>query len=55
MWADRIVDSGIARRAVSSGMAAEADLARLSQGWRTWLDSPEGWFSVLHGEIICRA
>ena len=22
--------------------------------WRTWAAAPDGWFSVLHGEILCR-
>ena len=23
--------------------------------WRAWAAEPDGWFSVLHGEILCRA
>jgi SAM-dependent methyltransferase len=54
MWADRIVTSAMAEQAVASGIASQADLARISDGWREWAASEDGWFSILHGEIICR-
>jgi SAM-dependent methyltransferase len=55
MWADRIVRSDLARRAVASGAATEADLHRLAAGWRAWAESEDGWLSILHGEIRCQA
>ncbi|GAA1023133.1 hypothetical protein Aple_098060 [Acrocarpospora pleiomorpha] len=55
MWADRVTTSAIARQAVTSGAATESDLSRIAQGWRTWAESPDGWLSVLHGEIVCIA
>ncbi|HEY6740161.1 MAG TPA: methyltransferase domain-containing protein [Actinopolymorphaceae bacterium] len=54
MWADRIVQSALARQAVDSGLATEGDLRRMSEGWRTWAAAPDGWFAVLHGEVLCR-
>jgi hypothetical protein len=54
MWAARITDSAIARQAVADGDASADDLARLSAGWRRWVADPDGWFAVLHGEIVCR-
>ncbi|HEY3504913.1 MAG TPA: methyltransferase domain-containing protein [Actinocatenispora sp.] len=54
MWADRIVHSAIARQAVDSGAATAADLARISAAWRSWAADPDGWISVVHGEILCR-
>ncbi|HEX3791326.1 MAG TPA: methyltransferase domain-containing protein [Pseudonocardiaceae bacterium] len=54
-WSDRIRESAIARQAVAEGVATEADLARLSAGWRTWAATEDGWFAVLHGEILARA
>jgi SAM-dependent methyltransferase len=54
MWAERILRSDLARQATTSGAATQADLRRLSAGWRTWADARDGWFSILHGEIICR-
>jgi SAM-dependent methyltransferase len=53
MWADRIVHSDIARQLVSSGAASTVDLERISAGWREWAASPDGWFTVLNGEILC--
>ncbi|WP_243233390.1 class I SAM-dependent methyltransferase [Microbacterium sp. CIAB417] len=55
MWADRIVESALARQAVDTGLATRSDLARLSAGWREWADAEDGWFLVPHGEIIARA
>jgi SAM-dependent methyltransferase len=54
MWADRIVESAIARQLVDGAHATTADLRRISDGWRTWAAAEDGWFSVLHGEILCR-
>jgi SAM-dependent methyltransferase len=54
MWADRIVDSDIARAAVDSGEALPTDLSRISRAWREWAAAPDGWFVILHGELICR-
>jgi SAM-dependent methyltransferase len=55
MWAERILQSHMARQAITSGAANEADLRRISAGWLTWADAPDGWLSLLHGEILCRA
>jgi SAM-dependent methyltransferase len=54
MWADRILESEMARTAVRTGAAGRADLERISQGWRTWAADPDGWMSLLHGELIWR-
>ena len=53
MWADRIVESDLARQLMDAG-TPRAELARLSDGWRAWADAPDGWFAILHGEVICR-
>ncbi len=52
MWADRILSSAIAEQLVASGAASHDDLRRISDGWRTWAAAPDGWFVVLHGEIL---
>lgn len=51
-WAQRTVGSGLAGQAVEAGIATADELADVAEGWRTWLDQPDGWFSVLHGEIL---
>lgn len=55
MWSDRILHSDMAHQAITSGAATQADLRRIAAGWQTWASSGDGWFSILHGEIICRA
>lgn len=55
MWADRILESALARQLVDQGMAAPADLRAISDAWRRWADDGDGWFLVPHGEIIARA
>ncbi|OEU96327.1 methyltransferase domain-containing protein [Streptomyces oceani] len=55
LWADRTRDSDFARRAVDGGYASTAELEEIAAGWRAWGADPDGWFSVLHGEVICRA
>ncbi|GAA4786154.1 class I SAM-dependent methyltransferase [Streptomyces ziwulingensis] len=54
LWAERTVASEYAARAVAGGHATEAELRAVAAAWREWGERPEGWFSVLHGEILCR-
>jgi 2-polyprenyl-3-methyl-5-hydroxy-6-metoxy-1,4-benzoquinol methylase len=54
MWADRILNSDIARSVVESGEALPSDLSRISAAWREWAAAPDGWLSLLHGELIAR-
>lgn len=55
LWADRVVDSGVAQQALAAGLADAAELAALAAGWRSWAAHPDAWFAVLNGEILCRA
>jgi ubiquinone/menaquinone biosynthesis C-methylase UbiE len=54
MWSERIVAPGIADHAVQSGLASRDDLFRMSAAWQEWRDAADGWFALVHGEIICR-
>ena len=54
-WAERIVRSGIAKTASAQGIAGQEELERISAGWLRWGRTPDGWFTILHGEIRCRA
>ncbi|MEU5271381.1 class I SAM-dependent methyltransferase [Streptomyces hygroscopicus] len=54
LWADRTVASAYARLAVDGGHATEEELRAIADAWRTWGEAPDGWFAVLHGEILCR-
>jgi len=54
MWADRIVDSAIARQALETGAALQSDLERMRAAWQEWASDPSGWFVIVHGEVVCR-
>ncbi|WP_200303111.1 class I SAM-dependent methyltransferase [Streptomyces adelaidensis] len=54
LWADRTVASAYAERATESGEATVGRLEAISAAWREWGRQEDGWFAVLHGEILCR-
>jgi len=54
MWADRVLQSAMAATAERTGAATRDDLSRISQAWRRWAADPDGWMSLLHGELIAR-
>ena len=55
MWADRVLQSDMARQALATGAATRPDLERIAAAWREWAADDDGWLSILHGEIVCRA
>ncbi|MGW4273946.1 class I SAM-dependent methyltransferase [Streptomyces seoulensis] len=54
LWADRTLASAYAERATAGGHAGEEQLRAVSGAWREWGERADGWFAVLHGEILCR-
>ncbi|MFH8973476.1 class I SAM-dependent methyltransferase [Streptomyces sp. NPDC017890] len=54
LWADRTVASAFAGLATEGGHATTEQLRAVAAAWREWGERPESWFSVLHGEILCR-
>lgn len=52
LWADRVLQSALATRATELGYATHDDLVRMSKAWRRWAAADDGWFAVLHGEIL---
>lgn len=54
LWADRFTQSDLARQILEGGFADRADLESFARAWRRWAASPDGWFGVLHGEVLCR-
>ncbi|MET9254681.1 class I SAM-dependent methyltransferase [Streptomyces sp. NPDC048182] len=54
LWADRTLASAYAGHAVEGGYATHEELRGISAAWRAWANQPDGWFAVLHGEILCR-
>jgi SAM-dependent methyltransferase len=54
LWADRVLHTRVGARAVELGLTTPADLERVADGWRRWAEDPDGWFVVLHGELLAR-
>ena len=55
MWAERVLESDLARTALETNAATQEDLQRISDAWRTWAADDDGFLSIMHGEILCRA
>ena len=53
LWADRMTTSAIAQQAQRESRASAAELSSIADAWRTWAGTDDGWFAVLHGEVIC--
>ncbi len=54
LWADRVVESSLADQAIEAGLVTTDELGAMADGFRQWAASPDGWFAVLHGEVIAR-
>jgi SAM-dependent methyltransferase len=53
LWADRFTRSALAEQLLDRGIANRDDLAGFADAWRRWAASPDGWFAMLHGEVLC--
>jgi SAM-dependent methyltransferase len=53
-WAERMTSSRIGEQAVEDGFATPEQIQAIAEAWRSWAAHPDGWFVVLHGEVICR-
>ena len=54
LWAERSTSSDFATQAVAHGLADDVGLEHLAEAWRLWGESEDGWFAVLHGEVLAR-
>ncbi|MFF0141004.1 class I SAM-dependent methyltransferase [Streptomyces sp. NPDC005227] len=54
LWADRTLASAYAERATGGGHATSEQLREVSDAWRQWGRAEDGWFAVLHGELLGR-
>jgi hypothetical protein len=54
LWADRIRQSALAQQLEARPDTDPEQLDRIAAAWREWSRAEDGWFSLLHGEIICR-
>jgi hypothetical protein len=54
LWADRITGSALAAQLREQGLAGDDQLDAIAAAWRRWAAAPDGWFTVLHGEVVCK-
>ncbi|HUA95398.1 MAG TPA: methyltransferase domain-containing protein, partial [Acidimicrobiales bacterium] len=54
LWADRVRLSAFADQARAYGLADDETLAQMADGWRRWAAADDGFFAVLHGEVVAR-
>lgn len=54
LWAERMLRSELARQAIEGGHADQDELGEISEGWRRWAAAEDGWFVVVHGEVLAR-
>jgi hypothetical protein len=45
-------DSSVADQAVRGGHCTRADLDAMAEAFTEWATHPDGWFAVLHGEVL---
>lgn len=50
----RVENSGIVKKAVEGGYATKEQLAEVAAAWRAFAEDETAWYSILHGEMVCR-
>jgi SAM-dependent methyltransferase len=55
MWADRILTSDLTGQLLRTGAATHDELRAIAQAWLHWAAADDGWFALLHGEILATA
>lgn len=53
-WTERAIQSSFATQALEHGLADRRQLERIAAAWRRWSGAADGWFAILHGEILGR-
>lgn len=53
-WQRRAVESSFRDEVLAQGLGDEHAIAEVVEGWRAWTQSPDGWFVVVHGEVLAR-
>jgi hypothetical protein len=43
-----------AEQLLTSGLGTQEDIDAIAAAWREWAAHPDGWISVLHGELLIR-
>jgi hypothetical protein len=50
-----VTSSDFAVQARDRDLATDSDLHRLADAWREWGTHPDGWLTIVHGEVLARA
>ncbi|MFD2092680.1 methyltransferase domain-containing protein [Blastococcus deserti] len=53
-WAGRATSSAFAEQALRYGLATTAELEEVAAAWLRWAAADDGWFGMLHGELLIR-
>ncbi len=51
-WAERVLRSDLAKRAVEYGIATEAELGEISQGWLDWIEASGAFLMFSQVEVV---
>jgi hypothetical protein len=54
-WVSRVTSTSFAEDAVAHGLATHGDLEHIAAAWVRWVDADDGWFGMVHGELLIRA
>jgi hypothetical protein len=49
-----VTSSSFADQAIEYELSDRGELESIAAAWRTWAEQPDGWFAVLHGEVLGR-
>ena len=51
-WAERSTDSPLSEQLVREALATPDELHEIGDAWHEWSKDPDGWFAVVHGELL---
>ncbi len=54
MWAERMLESGLAEQALAYELSTPEELKAISDAWRRWAGYERGYFIAAHGELLAR-
>ncbi len=54
LWAERVTQSSFAKQAIEYGLSTADELASIAAAWRQWAAHDDGFFVVLHAEVLAR-
>ncbi len=52
LWADRVERSAFAEQALAYALSDAEELSAIARAWRRWVEQPDGFFAVLHTEVL---